>query len=792
MTKDFSSTVGCAYLVYKLLCLKDPAAYFGKVPGDAIDIINIAINAEQARNVFFKGFLNRVSGSPWFQGKYKDKTNSVEFDKAITVYSGHSEKESHEGLNLILAILDEISGFAMENNSGNMNAKTGDAIYDAFRGSVDSRFPDYGKVVLLSFPRYKGDFISKHYDKMVVSKDVIPKRHTFVIDPLKAPTEDNTFTIEWEKDIIHEYLLPNKIFAIKAPSWEVNPGRQIEDYKDAFLVNEIDAYQRFACKPHALSDGLFRDESLIDARMTFRNPIDDVHRLETSWDPKPDVTYFVHADLAQKQDRAAIAIAHVDSWVDMGKVVDYDHIAPSVVVDFVAWWEPSKQQPINLRELGDWIISLRRRGIRLGLVTTDRWNSVDFQSQLTSVGIKSDTLSVARKQYDDLQIMVYDGRVAMPQIDILKRELMQLRIINDKKVDHPRNGCFIGDTRIPLLDGTYPQMSELVGRQVWVYSSTPDGKIVPGLARGRMTKHTDELVDVILDNGYVARCTPEHLWMLRDGSYKEAQHLVPGVDRLMPITINWPVNGGYIRVTDKDGVRTLGHHLGQNAPDGYVVHHINENKTDNRPENLAVVSHLDHVTMHASEAWAQRVGGMRAGYQKWAADEQRKADVYRNRSLPFVRADVSVDSILESIRNGAETRADVARSLNCGWGTVDKKLKREGVSFDDLVKMCDNNHKVRAVIPVKLDEPVPVYDLEVDDYHNFALSGGVFVHNSKDLSDAVAGAVYNAVANTKRNTKTKIVIHNEYSSRRAVAEVEEDTIDVPPEIARWIKSMGVL
>ena len=100
--------------------------------------------------------------------------------------------------------------------------------------------------------------------------------------------------------------------------------------------------------------------------MTFRNPIDDVHRLETSWDPKPDVTYFVHADLAQKQDRAAIAIAHVDSWVDMGKVVDYDHIAPSVVVDFVAWWEPSKQQPINLRELGDWIISLRRRGIRLG------------------------------------------------------------------------------------------------------------------------------------------------------------------------------------------------------------------------------------------------------------------------------------------------------------------------------------------------------------------------------------------------------------------------------------------
>ena len=58
--KDFVSTVACAYIVYKLLCLKDPARYFGKPAGDAIDIINIAINAQQAKNVFFKGFKNKI------------------------------------------------------------------------------------------------------------------------------------------------------------------------------------------------------------------------------------------------------------------------------------------------------------------------------------------------------------------------------------------------------------------------------------------------------------------------------------------------------------------------------------------------------------------------------------------------------------------------------------------------------------------------------------------------------------------------------------------------------------
>ena len=193
--KDHTSTIGCAYLVYKLLCLKDPARYFGKPPGDSIDIMNIAINAQQAQNVFFKNFITKINRSPWFAGKYNQKVAVMEFDKAVTVYSGHSERESHEGLNLILAILDEISGFAQESASGNENAKTGDAIYKAFRASVDSRFPDFGKVVLLSFPRYPGDFISKRYDEVVAEKEVEVKKHTFIINPeLPEDAEGNSFS----------------------------------------------------------------------------------------------------------------------------------------------------------------------------------------------------------------------------------------------------------------------------------------------------------------------------------------------------------------------------------------------------------------------------------------------------------------------------------------------------------------------------------------------------------------------------------------------------------------------
>ncbi len=218
--KDFTSTVAVSYIVYKLLCLKDPARYYGKPSGDAIDIINIAINAQQAKNVFFKGFKTKIEKSPWFAGKYYAKMDSIEFDHSITVYSGHSERESHEGLNLMVAILDEISGFASDNNTGNEQGKTADNIYKAFRGTVDSRFPDLGKVVLLSFPRYPGDFISTKYDDSIMTKEVVQRTHTYVMNPdLPHDASGNTLEISWDEDQITAYKYPG-IFALKRPTWE--------------------------------------------------------------------------------------------------------------------------------------------------------------------------------------------------------------------------------------------------------------------------------------------------------------------------------------------------------------------------------------------------------------------------------------------------------------------------------------------------------------------------------------------------------------------------------------------
>jgi hypothetical protein len=436
--KDFTSTVACAYIVYKLLCLKDPARYFGKPSGDAIDIINVAINAQQAKNVFFKGFKSKIERSPWFAGKFYAKADSIEFDHSITVYSGHSERESHEGLNLLLAVLDEISGFASEVTTGNDQGKTADNIYKAFRASVDSRFPDLGKVALLSFPRYPGDFISQRYDAVIAEKDVVTKTHRFVMNPeLPENQEGNYLDIEWDEDTIVSYKYPG-MFALKRPTWVVNPTRKIDDFKLAFFTDMGDAMQRFACVPTFSSDRFFKQEDKIREAMSIRNPLDTHRRFEDSFKPDPDKIYYVHADLAQKHDKCAVAIAHVDKWVSLQVVKDYAHVAPVVVVDAVAWWEPKVEGPVNLSEVKQWIQNLRRLGFNIGMVSFDRWQSFDIQNELKQVGMRTDTVSVAKKHYEDMAMLVYEDRLVMPAIDLLFEELIELKIVKRDRVDHPR------------------------------------------------------------------------------------------------------------------------------------------------------------------------------------------------------------------------------------------------------------------------------------------------------------------------------------------------------------------
>jgi hypothetical protein len=438
--KDYTSTIACAYMVHLLLCLTDPARYYGKPPGDAIDIINIAINAVQANRVFFKGFNQRIEKSPWFQGKYIAKANMVEFDKSVTVHSGHSEREAWEGYNVLVIILDEISGFELESTTGHEQAKTASSIYKMYRASVNSRFPDFGKVILLSFPRFKLDYIQQKYNEAIAEKEVVLRHHKFKVDPeLTDGTEGNEFEIEWEEDHIISYKVP-RMYALKRPTWEINPTRTIDDFTIDFYTDPTDALSRFACMPPDATDAFFRNRAVIEKAFSDPNiNVDTYGRIRDEFKPKDDKMYFMHVDLAQKHDHCAVAMAHVDGWVTMKIGEQYKEAAPRIVVDAVRYWTPTKSKSVDFTEVKDYIVSMRDRGFNIKMVTFDRWNSHDMMQQLGVHGMKTETLSVAKKHYEDLSLCLTEERLHGPKIQLLIDELLQLRIVRDK-VDHPRKG----------------------------------------------------------------------------------------------------------------------------------------------------------------------------------------------------------------------------------------------------------------------------------------------------------------------------------------------------------------
>jgi len=188
-------------------------------------------------------------------------------------------------------------------------------------------------------------------------------------------------------------------------------------------------------------------------------------------------------------------------------------------------------------------------------------------------------------------------------------------------------GCFSGDTVVATVEGrdlTFEQLAAdwAQGIQHFGYASDANGDVVVvPLEAPRLTSEKAELVAVELDTGEVLRCTPDHLFRLRDGGYSRADELATGTS-LMPLSR---------KLTER----------GESPGPGYEM------------------------------VWAN-------GRGRWE-HTHHLSDAY---SL-------------------APSAGEAARLYN---------------------------HKVVSVH--RLDERADVYDLTVDEHHNFALGSGIFVHNS--------------------------------------------------------------
>lgn len=175
--------------------------------------------------------------------------------------------------------------------------------------------------------------------------------------------------------------------------------------------------------------------------------------------------------------------------------------------------------------------------------------------------------------------------------------------------------CLRGDTYIKLLDGKDRTIKDIANNlseeRLYTWSINPktlDLEPVEIINAKRTLKNT-KLVRVTLDNKKYVECTPDHRFMLRDGTYKEAQFLESG-DSLMPI---------YTKITDRNNYLS-GYEMIYNPGNNRwryshrlisehkypqlkhekhgIIHHVNFLKIDNSFDNLLLMTASAHRKLH--------------------------------------------------------------------------------------------------------------------------------------------------------------------------------------------------
>ncbi len=151
---------------------------------------------------------------------------------------------------------------------------------------------------------------------------------------------------------------------------------------------------------------------------------------------------------------------------------------------------------------------------------------------------------------------------------------------------------------------------------------------------------------------------------------------------------------------------------GRSAPH---VHHKNEVRTDDRPENLEGKSKYRHISDHTKAQWAdpEKRRRLEAGLAP------RKARGPQHGKW----RDVPKDALIEALEQNNGILRKTGKSLGISLRCTRNRVKLYGIDW----KSYQNNHRITCI--EERSGKVDVYDIEVEGEHNF-IANELCVHNS--------------------------------------------------------------
>ena len=465
--KSTVAVVMAGYMLYCLMCLKDPHRFFG-ISATQGNIVFLFFNTTmtKANKTALGNLYGHLLKSPWFMERGHeagDRYKTYIPNKSISFEIG-SEEQHATSLDIFFFMFDEANDFL--NQNADMNQTDAMKILNAANQRIRSRFKSadrkvfFGKSVILSSKQSELAFLEQY----VKDRQEKNPNGIYIVDEpqwdiLPLNLSGKRFNVAYGNKNAKSRILSDdeNIEIVKQQGFKIlkvpieykkdfddNLNRALTEmggvsvsYIDKFFSRE---YVQSATDKTRVSP--FSTDILIiglkDTNIEYADYF-DVTKIPKEYTKEP---IYMHIDTSKSKDRTGIS-AVSQSLENPDEV---HHL-------FTVYIQAPKNDQICFAKHENFIYYLYNKlGWDIKNVSSDGYNSDQLKQNLILQGIPADYVTADgpnNKTYPSLQRLLYDGKMKLIYIPLLEKELLELDMTTLKNIiDHPIFGSKDGSDSV--------------------------------------------------------------------------------------------------------------------------------------------------------------------------------------------------------------------------------------------------------------------------------------------------------------------------------------------------------
>jgi len=467
--KSSTAITATAYMLYRLMCLRNPQKFFNKKDVSVFTVTFFNLTEKLAKGVAFREFNDTLKTSPWFNahGTFsKSKKNFYYIPEGGKVEVDFGSDSSHGlGKQIFVGFMDEINFSQAGIKDVEIAKARMKTTYDTVAARVSGTFKHggevFGKMFAVSSKRSDSDFMESYVEEQIAAG---AGDHMYIFDaPQWEVLPPETFSKEkfWiavgdrsQKSFVvpENQCFPEALDELKSQGFRLL--QPPIDMRSNFIADFMVALRDLAGIA-VVGTMSYITQAIIDPCITKRrrNPFyqdvlqigtKDAYSIEEFFhldEVPPEIKrmpMFIHLDLATVKDRAGISGGGVMSRRD---IVGKDNVKISQPVlghTFSVGIQAPRGDKIPFTKILAFICWLRKQGFNIQRISRDQFQS-DFMAELLEgQNFTVDKLSVDRtpEAYEVLRTLFLEERIELLNHQLLQDELVWLQRDASGHTDH--------------------------------------------------------------------------------------------------------------------------------------------------------------------------------------------------------------------------------------------------------------------------------------------------------------------------------------------------------------------